>query len=161
MKESNLKIRRAGRKDIPLIFTLINEMALYEKRPQDMTGTPEALGHWLFDKAIGTFYIAEVDGETAGYALCYPVFGSFAAAGRVHLEDIFLRESFRGKGLGKAFFTHVAAEVLKEGYSGMEWSCLDWNTLALDFYDRIGAHRETGREYLFMSEKELCQLCRR
>ena len=159
MTERNLKIRRAGRKDIPLIFTLINEMALYEKRPQDMTGSPEALEHWLFDTTIGTFYIAEVDGETAGYALYYPVFGSFAAAGRVHLEDIFLREVFRGKGLGKAFFALVAAEVLKEGYAGMEWSCLAWNTLALDFYDRIGAHRETGREYLFMSEKELCQLC--
>ena len=161
MKENNLKIRRAERKDIPLIFTLINEMALYEKRPRDMTGTPEALEYWLFDKSIGTFYIAEVDGAAAGYALYYPVFGSFSAAGRVHLEDIFLRENFRGKGLGKAFFTLVAAEVLKEGYSGMEWSCLDWNTLALDFYDRIGAHREKGREYLFMSEKELCQLCRR
>ena len=155
MKEYNLKIRRAERKDIPLIFTLINEMALYEKRPQDMTGTPEALEYWLFERRIGSFYIAEVGGEVAGYALYYPVFGSFSAAGRVHLEDIFLRESFRGKGLGKVFFTLVAAEVLKEGYTGMEWSCLDWNTLALDFYDRIGAARENGREYLFMSGKAL------
>ena len=155
MKQKELKLRRAGREDIPLIFTLINEMALYEKRPQDMTGTPEALEYWLFDRQIGPFYIAEAEGEVAGYAVYYPVFGSFSAAGRVHLEDIFLREKFRGQGLGKAFFTAVAAEVLKEGYLGLEWNCLDWNELALNFYDRIGAHREYGREYLYMSQKEL------
>lgn len=158
MKQQKIKFRKAEKKDIPLIFTLINEMALYEKRPQDMTGTPKELEYWLFERKIASFYIAEVEEELTGYALYYPVFGSFSAAGRVHLEDIYIREKFRKKGLGKRFFAFIAAQILKEGFSGMEWSCLDWNDSALGFYDHIGAHREKGREYLFMAKDELISL---
>ena len=158
MKQQKIKFRKAETKDISLIFTLINEMALYEKRPQDMTGTPQELEYWLFERNIASFYIAEIENQVAGYALYYPVFGSFSAAGRVHLEDIYIRENFRNQGVGRAFFTFIADQILKEGFSGMEWSCLDWNESALGFYDRIGAHLEKGREYLFMSKEELISL---
>ena len=158
MKQQKIKFRKAETKDIPLIYTLINEMALYEKRPQDMTGTLKELEYWLFERNIASFYIAEIEKKVAGYALYYPVFGSFSAAGRVHLEDIYIREEFRNQGFGKTFFTFIADQILKEGFAGMEWSCLDWNDSALSFYDHIGAHREKGREYLFMSEEELVSL---
>jgi GNAT superfamily N-acetyltransferase len=109
-------------------------------------------------RAQAEIFLAEIEKKVAGYALYYPVFGSFSAAGRVHLEDIYIREEFRNQGFGKTFFTFIADQILKEGFAGMEWSCLDWNESALSFYDHIGAHREKGREYLFMSEEELISL---
>lgn len=148
-------VRTAGEKDVPLIFQLINEMAAYEKRPWDMTGSEEDLRFWLFERHIATMLIAEYEGETAGYAIYYPVFGSFAAAGKVHLEDIFLREQFRFKGLGKLFMGKLASRIISEGYSSLEWNCLSWNRTGTDFYDRIGASRETGREYFFFTRSDL------
>ena len=61
MKQQKIKFRKAETKDIPLIYTLINEMALYEKRPQNMTGTPKELEYWLFERNIASFYIAEIE----------------------------------------------------------------------------------------------------
>ncbi len=96
MDINKLYIRKAGIADIPDLQDLIKGLAAYEKRPQDMTGTKEQLHYWLFEKKIATALLAEYNGITAGYALYYPVFGSFAAAGKAHLEDLFLKEDFRG-----------------------------------------------------------------
>lgn len=154
MKEK-LTVHRADENDAELLFELIKEMALYEKRPEDVVGSVEELRYWLFERRLPWGYIAEYEGRTAGYAICYPVFGSFSTAGRVHLEDIYIREPLRRRGLGKALFSYIAARVLEEGYAGLEWNCLSWNKPALDFYDRIGACRETGRDYLFFSREQL------
>ena len=112
-----------------------------------MTGTQEKLKYWIFERKIATVLIAEYDGEAVGYALYYPIFGSFAAEGRVHLEDLFIKEEYRNQGIGKNFFDRIAGIVREEGYSAMEWSCLDWNTPAIDFYNKIGADKEQGRKY--------------
>ena len=151
----NFSIRTAAVEDLQLIFDLINEMAFYEKRPQDMTGSKEKLRYWLFERKIATMLIAEFNGETAGYAVYYPAFGSFAAAGKVHLEDIFLRERFRFQGLGRIFMGKVAARIIAEGYSTLEWNCLAWNRLGIDFYHRLKAQVETGREYFYFSKNDL------
>lgn len=158
MEENKLTVRRAEREDIPLILQFIKRLAEYEKRPQDMTGTAEELEHWLFDRNIATVLFAVYNGENVGYALYYPVFGSFAAAGRVHLEDLYINKELRGHGLGKSFLSEISARVLEEGYSGMEWSCLDWNKPSAAFYDRLGARRETGREYFGFDKEDLERL---
>jgi len=150
-----LVIRHAERKDARLMHELILGLATYERRPQDVTGSIENLLYWVFDRRICTFLIAEVDGEEAGYAIYYPVFGSFSARGMVHLEDIFLYERFRGRGLGRAFMAEVCRSVLEQGYSGMEWSSLDWNRPSIDFYLHLGAEMETGRVYLGFDEEQL------
>ena len=153
-----LNIYKVEEKDIDTLFDLINGLALYEKRPQDMTGTKEELSYWLFERNIATSFIAEHNGEIIGYALYYPIFGSFSAKGKVHLEDIFIKEEYRGKGFGKQFLSEVIKDVLANGYSGMEWSCLDWNTPSIAFYDKIGATRETGREYFEFTKSDLDRL---
>ena len=153
--DGKLKVYPVEKKDLELLFTLINEMALYEKRPQDMTGSVPLLEYWLFERAVASAYIAEYQGKTVGYAIHYPVFGSFSSKGRVHLEDIYIREEFRRQGMGKEFFSFIASRILEEGYAGLEWNCLSWNKNALDFYDRIGAKRETGREYFYFSQEQL------
>ena len=151
----NFIVRKANPNDVPLLFELINGLALYEKRPQDMTGTKEELTHWLFEKQIATSLVAELDGSPVGYAIYYPVFGSFSAKGKVHLEDIFLKEEVRGKGLGKKFMAKITQFVLQDGYTGMEWSCLDWNAPSISFYEKLGAEKETGREYFEFNKEQM------
>lgn len=145
--ENNLTIRRTTEKDLHLIYELINGLALYEKRPQDMTGTEEMLKYWIFDKKVATALIAEFDGNPVGYAIYYPIFGSFSAKANVHLEDLFIKPEYRRKGFGKEFFFKLAEIIKEEGYSRLEWSCLDWNSSAIEFYKKIGATQETGRVY--------------
>lgn len=152
---NKLNVRKATKEDISLLFDLINGLATYEKRPWDMTGTKEELEYWLFEKNIASSFIAELDGTPVGYAIYYPVFGSFSAKGKVHLEDIYINEEYRGKGLGKEFFAKVANFALNDGYSGMEWSCLDWNTPSINFYNKLGANEETGRVYFEFSKQQM------
>ena len=155
MDIKKLNIRKANVDDISLIQNLIKCLASYEKRPQDMTGTQELLSYWLFERKIATALIAEYDGETIGYALYYPVFGSFSAIGKVHLEDIFIKEDFRGHGFGKYFLTKIVEFVLAEGYTEMEWSCLDWNKPSIGFYKKLGAKEETGRRYFGFDKSQI------
>lgn len=140
-------VRKATEKDIPLLQTMIKGLAAYEKRPQDMTGSQEGLHYWIFQKKIATALIAEYDNEAIGYAVYYPVFGSFAAEGGVHMEDMFLIEKYRRCGLGTKFFAKLEEFVKQDGFSQIEWSCLDWNTPSIRFYDKIGAKQEQGRKY--------------
>lgn len=156
-----LHTRLAGKDDIPLIYSLINGLALYEKRPQDMTGTKEQLLHWLFGRNIATVLIAEYHGEAIGYALYYPIFASFAAAGKVHLEDLFIRSDMRGKGFGSQLLANVCTNVLSEGYAGIELSCLDWNKPSIEFYKSLGAGQDSGREYFYFSKERLEEISKR
>ena len=155
-----LEIYKAERKDIDILFELINGLALYEKRPEDMTGTKEDLIYWLFDRQIATSFIAKLDGEDIGYAIYYPVFGSFSARGKVHLEDIFIKKEYRGLGYGKYFLEKIIKDALSNGYTGMEWSCLDWNTPSIAFYNKLGATTETGRIYFEFTKDDLERIIR-
>ena len=128
-------VRKADISDIKIIQKLIKNLAEYEKRPQDMTATDENLCYWIFEKKIATVLIAQYDEEIIGYAIYYPVFGSFAGEAGVHLEDFLLKEEYRHRGLGKKFFSRI------------EWSCLEWNTPSIGFYNSIGATQEQGRKY--------------
>ena len=85
-------VRKADISDIKIIQKLIKNLAEYEKRPQDMTATDENLCYWIFEKKIATVLIAQYDEEIIGYAIYYPVFGSFAGEAGVHLEDFLLKE---------------------------------------------------------------------
>lgn len=147
MESQNFVIRKTTENDISLVYDFINGLATYEKRPQDVTGSKEMLKFWLFDKKIATAVIAELDGKPVGYAIYYPIFGSFSAKANVHLEDLFINPEYRHQGLGKKFFFKLVEIVKNEGYSKFEWSCLDWNTPSIEFYKKIGANQETGRVY--------------
>lgn len=140
-------VRKAEKNDMPEIQKLIKGLAAYEKRPQDMTASQDDLCYWIFEKKIATALIAEYNEEIIGYAIYYPIFGSFAAQAGVHLEDMFLNEKYRHCGLGRQLFSKIEEFVKQEGYSNIEWSCLDWNTPSIRFYHKIGATQEQGRKY--------------
>lgn len=154
-----LSVRRATQADVPLIFQLIKGLAAYDHRPQDVTGSEEALAYWLFERRVGVVLIGELEERAVAYALYYPVFGSFAAEGRVHLEDLFVLPELRGKGLGLQMLSRVASEILSEGYTGIEWSALSWNTSAIQFYSRQGATLDAGRTYMSFTHPQLQALC--
>ena len=147
VKNEKIFVREASEEDVYILHDMIKGLALYEKRPSDVTGSVDMLKKWLFDRHIATALIAECDGSIIGYAIYYPVFTSFSANGNVHLEDFFIKQKYRKKGYGMKFFKKIADRILNEGYSKIEWSCLDWNESAISFYEKIGAVYESGRKY--------------
>ncbi len=140
--------------DIDLVYELINGLAAYEKRPQDMTGTKEQLKEWLFEKQIATALLAEnQEGQNIGYAIYYPTFGSFSAKANVHVEDLYIRPEYRHQGYGRIFFTRLVGWIQGEGYAKLQWSCLDWNAPSIEFYKKLGASQESGRVYFDFDPK--------
>jgi len=155
-------IRAARPGDEALLLELIGELAEYEHLSDLMRATPELIGEALFgERPAAEALIAEVDGETAGYALFFATFSTFLAIQGVWLEDLFVRPSHRGGGVGAALLAAVAARTRERGGERLEWSALDWNELALGFYRRIGAeqmnewitHRLTGAELVALAER--------
>lgn len=147
MERNDLTIRKATTKDLDFLFEMINGLAKYEKRPEDMTGSKEMLKSWLFEKKIATPIIAQTSDGPIGYAIYYPTFASFAAKANIYIEDLFIKEEYRGKGFGKEFFHKLSKMLKNEGYAKLEWSCLDWNLPSIEFYKKLGAKEETGRVY--------------
>lgn len=154
MEAKRLTLRKATEEDIDILFEWINGLAAYEKRPQDMTGMKEQMTKWLFEKQAATALLAEnEEGHNIGYAIYYPTFGSFSAKANVHVEDLYIRPEYRHQGYGRVFFTQLVEWIQGEGYTKLEWSCLDWNTPSIEFYQKLGASQESGRVYFELDPK--------
>jgi len=134
-----LRIRPATVADVPLLKEMIFEFATFERLAHHVTVTEETLARDGFG-ANPRFrvLVPEWDGKPGGYELLYEFYSSFAGPG-LFLEDIYVREEFRGKGIGKALMAEAAAIALREGYWGVRWEVLDWNQPAIDFYKALGA----------------------
>ncbi len=140
-------IRPAEPQDVATLLELFRELAEYEHLEHELRATEELLSDALFgDRPAAEALIAERGGETAGYALFFPTFSSFLAIQGVWLEDLFVRPSHRGAGVGRSLLAAVAARVHERGGERLEWAALDWNELALGFYRGIGA--ETMEEWI-------------
>jgi GNAT superfamily N-acetyltransferase len=136
----SIRIRTAEPKDGPLIYQLVRELAEYERLSHEVDATEQQLVEALFSAQPRLFCdIAEWDGEPAGFALWFLNFSSFRGRFGVYLEDLFVRPAFRGKGLGKALMEKLAERCVHEGWTRFEWSVLDWNKPAIDFYRATGA----------------------
>jgi GNAT superfamily N-acetyltransferase len=135
-----LNIRRANAADVPLILALIRELAVYEKLAHEVVATEERLRENLFGaKPQAEVLIAEYNGEPAGFALFFHNFSTFLGRHGLYLEDLFVREQHRGKGIGKALLVRLAGIAVERGCGRFEWAVLDWNTPAKDFYESLGA----------------------
>jgi GNAT superfamily N-acetyltransferase len=137
----DLTIRAVGEEDVETLFGLILELAAYEKLSDEVTGDAKVLAHSLFEAKTAEALLAEVDGEAAGYAIVCGTFSSFECRGGIWIEDIFVRPQSRRGGIGRALFARIAAIAVERGFPRVEWAALDWNELALGFYDRLGARR--------------------
>jgi len=137
---NTLTIRQAVESDIPLILTFIKELAEYEKLLDQVKVTEELLKESLFgEKHFVEVLIAEYDGEPAGQALFFHNFSTFIGRPGIYLEDLYVRQHLRGKGIGKALLNSLINLAKERNCGRVEWSVLDWNKPSIDFYKSIGA----------------------
>ncbi|MDB5299413.1 MAG: putative acetyltransferase protein, partial [Phycisphaerales bacterium] len=149
----NLLIRPATSEDVPLILDLIRGIAEYEKLSHEVVATEDLLREHLFGpRPAAEVLLAYVDGNSVGFALYFPNFSTFLGRPGVYLEDLYVRPEMRGKGVGKALLREVARAAAGRNGGRLEWSVLDWNEPAIQFYKSLGAvpmdewtvHRVTG-----------------
>lgn len=139
-----INIRVAEERDCKRLMELINELAMYEKAPQEVTVTlPEFIAAGFGSKKVWDAFVAEVDGKIIGFALYYTRYSTWKGC-RLYLEDFIVTEKFRGKGVGKQLFEKVIQQAKDADYSGMVWQVLDWNEPALNFYNKYNADIESG-----------------
>lgn len=135
-----INIRPATPEDIPVLFQLIQALAEYEKLTHLVTGTAEALNSHLFgDRPHAEAILAELDGLSVGFALFFPNYSTFLTKPGLYLEDIFVLPEYRRQGIGNAMLTYVAKLAFEREAGRLEWSVLDWNRSAIDFYEKMGA----------------------
>lgn len=140
MTDALITIRPATIDDVPLIRQLIAELADYEKLAHAAVATDDDLRAQLFGAhPAAEVLIGEVDGEPAGFALFFHNFSTFLGKRGLYLEDLFVRPAFRGAGLGRHLMAALARIAVQRDCGRFEWSVLDWNQPAIDFYRRLGA----------------------
>ena len=133
-----MKIRSGTVNDVPLLKTLIDEFAAYE-RLSTVVAEEQLHQDGFGPQPKFRILIAEVDGQPAGYALFFDCYSSFQGRGGVFLEDLFVRPQFRGKNVGRALLAHVARITEEANGFGIMFNVLDWNDGAIEFYRRIGS----------------------
>jgi len=140
-----LTLRPATSSDIPHILAFIRELAAYEREPDAVVATEADLLRDGFpadeSKTPRRFHslIAEWNAAPVGFALYFHSYSTWQGRAGIYLEDLFVRPEYRGKGIGKALLTKVAAIAVAEGCARYEWSVLDWNQPSIDFYHSMGA----------------------
>ena len=133
-----LLIRDAAVSDVPLLLTFFRELAEYERQPNEVVIKEETLikdGFGSQPKFRGL--IAEWEGQAIGYALFFGFYSSWKGPG-IFLEDLFVRETFRSRGIGRALLSEVARIAQREGSYGIRWEVLGWNESAIKFYKSLG-----------------------
>ena len=145
------EIAPAREADVPLILSLITELAEFEKLKDQVVATEANLKESLFGpRPSAEALIARSDGTCAGFALYFHNFSTFLGRRGLYLEDLYVRPAFRGRAIGKALLAHLAGECVGNGWSRLQWSVLDWNTPSIGFYQSLGA--------VLMDEWTICKL---
>jgi GNAT superfamily N-acetyltransferase len=140
-----LRLRAAAEADVPAIFELIGELADFERLRAQMVGAPEDLRRHLFGESrFAQVLLAEWDGKVAGFALYFFNYSTFLCRPGLYLEDLYVRPVYRGLGIGLALLQALEQRARDLGCGRLEWSVLDWNQGAIDFYEAFGARAHSG-----------------
>lgn len=140
----SITIRNASRDDTALILHFIRELAIYERAEDQVEATPETLAASLFGPGSPSrALICEQDGQAVGFAVYFFNYSTWQARKGLYLEDLFVSPAARGQGAGKRLLQHLAGIAVAEGCGRFEWSVLDWNQPAIDFYQSIGARPQS------------------
>jgi len=146
-------VRRITPQDVPAVVRLVHALAEYEEAAEQCHLTADQLRTALFGEQPALHgHVAEAGGQVVGFALWFLNFSTWNGVHGIYLEDLFVLPEHRGSGLGKALLRTLAQLCVERGYSRLEWSVLDWNTPAIEFYESVGAvgmdewtvHRLTG-----------------
>jgi GNAT superfamily N-acetyltransferase len=139
-------VRRATENDAEAVLGLVDALADYEKLTRPSAEAKQRLVADMSKRFDA--WIAEVDGVPAGYAFVFETYSSFLALPTLYLEDLFVLPEFRSRKVGLALFSEMLAEAKRRGCGRMEWTVLDWNELAINFYKRLGAtHMKEWHHY--------------
>lgn len=135
-----IQIRKATRQDSALIFDFIKLLAVYEKLEDEVSATIEGIENTLFnDNPAAEVFLAFADNKAVGFALFFQNYSTFLGKPGIYLEDLYVKEEYRGKGYGKKLLKFIAKTAIERGCGRFEWSVLDWNKPAIDFYTSLGA----------------------
>ncbi|MCD0279906.1 GNAT family N-acetyltransferase [Xanthomonas melonis] len=145
MSPATPRIRTATPDDVPLLHELITALAVYEREPEAVKAGPDDLRASLFGEAATAHaLICEQDGQALGFAVYFFNYSTWLGRNGLYLEDLFVRPEARGKGAGLALLRHLAQLAVQRGCGRFEWSVLDWNQPAIDFYQAVGARPMDG-----------------
>jgi GNAT superfamily N-acetyltransferase len=133
------RLRPAGPDDAGPILRMVRALAEYERAPDAVMMTESSLHQALFGQQAAEAVIAELDGQPAGFAIWFTSFSTWTGKRGLYVEDVFVMPEARGKGIGRAMFRHVAKLAVERDCARLEWSVLDWNRPAIDFYRGLGA----------------------
>jgi len=152
MQDIDIRTVTAG--DIPALLELLREFAEYEELLAYLEVDRERLNTALFSQgATAEGLIAFADGQAIGYAFFFPSFGSFRGQRGFYLEDIYVKESYRGKGVGEKMLRELARLAASRGYERIDFVVLDWNTSAIGFYKKLGAEMDQSeRRFRFTDD---------
>ncbi len=135
-----LSLRLATANDVPQILQFIRDLAAYEKLSDQVVATADKLQTTLFGaQPFAEVVMADYQGQPAGFALFFHNYSTFLAKPGMYLEDLYVDQQLRGKGIGKALITFLAKLAVERDCGRLEWSVLDWNQPAIDFYQSLGA----------------------
>ena len=136
----SLSIRRVRPGEAGLVLDFVRELAEYEKLIHEVEATEADIADALFGHDPRLFCaLAEWNGEAVGFAVWFLNFSTFSGRHGIYLEDLYVRPSHRGKGLGKALLVYLAKECVDNGWSRLQWAVLDWNAPSIAFYKSLGA----------------------
>ena len=150
----NIHIKKAIEENVPQIIALMREFAEYENLLDYVEVTEERLKIALFGETkVADALIVFADDAPVGYAVFYPNFATFRGQRGLYLEDIFITQEFRGKGVGEMILKRLAQTAKERGFERIDFQVLEWNTPAVKFYKKLGAHRdEEERHFKFTDQ---------
>ncbi len=137
---SDFRIREGVEEDVPLILQFVKKIAYYERLSHEVTATEELLRKNLFgERKVAEVILAEYEQTAVGFAIYFYNFSSFVGRPGIYIEDIYVDETYRGQGFGRALFDYIVRLAKERGCGRVEWSVLDWNAPAIRFYESMGA----------------------
>lgn len=152
---TNLRIRFAQSADAALILRFIRALAEFEEPDAEITATEEDIRVSLFERRQAEAILGEAGGEPAAFALFFSNYSTFLGRANLYLEDLFVREEYRGRGIGKAMLGKLAQIAAERGCERLDWLCLDRNGGAAAFYKSLGAQVIDDRRVFRISGERL------
>lgn len=141
--KSEILYRAAKPADADVVFDMVCALAEYEKLRHEVVSTPEHFKKLLENTDRFFCYLAEREGVAVGFCMGFYTLSTFLGRPGLYIEDVYVKESCRGFGIGKAFFKMVAQRALDENCGRVEWSVLDWNEPSIKFYESLGAKAQS------------------
>jgi GNAT superfamily N-acetyltransferase len=155
---NNLKIRRASIKDSNTILSFIKKIAKYENLDNEVMTTIEMVEKFLFKKRFAQAIVCEISNQPIAFAVYFYTFSTFTGKPTLYIEDIYVDEEYRHKGVGSKIFKYLVNLAIKKGCGRLELAVLKWNEPAIKFYKKMGGHCLEEWEIFRFSEETLKQI---